>query len=810
MYQLIRKYPEVILKSSDNLLRLYPVHENAVRITMTGRDHFLQEREGENLTPVVLHKTSLSDYLVKEEEKSVTLHLKSCAMEVELESGRISYFDSTGALVASEPKNGGKHLVETQVYRNVFSGEGGLEERQSVDGVKVFGGEFERVKDRMAYHAKVEFVFGEEGLYGFGSHEEGYGNLRGKSRQLYQQNMKACVPSFVSSKGYGFLFDCHSLMTFEDNAYGSYVWMDVVDELDYYFMIGGVGGTNYRTVLRTYRDLTGAAPMLPKWAFGYGQSKERYQSAAELIEIVEEYRRRNIPLSFIVQDWKSWEEGKWGQKSFDKSRYPDPAAMTQKLHDLGCALMLSIWPNMNGMGENQKEFLDRGMMLGNRSTYNAFRKEARDLYWNQTNEGLFRYGVDAWWCDCSEPFEGDWFGTLRPEPHERLHLNVDVAKKYLDAGEWMAYSLCHSRGIYEGQRKTTDQKRVVNLTRSSFAGQHRYATITWSGDIGANWETLARQIPEGLNFMASGEPYWSLDIGAFFVSPASVFPGKEWFRTGEYPEGCEDLGYRELYTRWLQFGTFLPVMRSHGTDTPREIWRFGEPGTPFYDAIARFIRLRMAMLPYIYSQASAVTMEGDTFLTALGLAFPNDPGCMEIEDEFMFGPSMLVCPVTRPMYYVAGSTPLDGVTKTKKVYLPCGCGWYDFWTGKYYQGGQELQADAPLDRIPVYIKAGSILPMGPELDYPGQQAHPELTLHLYPGSDALFVLYDDEGDSYGYEQGRFSKTPIFWNDSTRTLTIGARQGQYPGMPESQVFHIVLGETKHTVCQEGGQEIQISL
>ncbi len=801
MYQLIQRQPELIMQSPDSLLRLYPVHERAVRITMTGRDHFLPEPECENLTPVVLNKTPFPEYKLLEEGQTVTLKLRSCAVSVSLETGAITYRDSTGMTLTQEPQRGGKHLVEMQVLRNVFSGEGELVQRQTADGVKVIGGEYETVPDRMAYHAKVEFIFGEEGLYGFGSHEEGYGNLRGKSRQLYQQNMKACVPSFVSTKGYGFLFDCRSLMTFEDNAYGSYVWMDTVDELDYYFL----AGPDYPSVLRTYRDLTGAAPMLPKWAFGYGQSKERYETAAELIEIVEEYRRRKIPLSFIVQDWQTWEEGKWGQKSFDRSRYPDPAAMTRRLHQLGAALMLSIWPTMNGMGENQQEMLEHGYMLGNRSTYNAFSKAARDLYWKQADEGIFQYGVDAWWCDCTEPFEADWSGALRLEPHERLKSNVDAAKKYLDDGEWTAYSLCHSRGIYEGQRKTSEEKRVVNLTRSSFAGQHRYAAITWSGDIGANWETLARQIPEGLNFCASGEPFWSLDIGAFFVSP-----GKEWFRCGEYPCGCEDLGYRELYTRWLQLGTFLPMMRSHGTDTPREIWRFGEPGTPFYDAIAKFIRLRMELLPYLYSQAAAVSMKGDTFLMPLGLAFPDDPATFDVTDQFLFGPAIMVCPVTRPMYYETGSQPLEGAPKTRAVYLPAGSGWYDFWTGEFYHGGRSVEAEAPLARIPLYVKAGSILPLGPVLEYPNQEPHPELTLRVYPGEDGSFVLYDDEGDSYRYERGMYSLTPLHWDDRCHTLTIGRREGRYPGMPQSQVFHIALGNTAKTVHVERGEELRISL
>ena len=799
MYQIIQTEPYLLLRNERFSIRLVPIGTETVRITMTGRDAFLPPHETENLTPVVLHNTPSAHFQITNDAQTVSLILPACTVTVNLNTGAFSYYDATGALLIREPQRGGKHLVETDVYRSVFSDT--LQEQQTTDGVKAVADVLKTVKDRTAYHAKLEFEFGNEALYGFGSHEEGYGNLRGKSRQIYQQNMKACVPSFVSTKGYGFLFDCRSLMTFEDNGYGSYVWMDTVDELDYYFF----AGTDFHALLKAYRSLTGTVPMLPKWAFGYGQSKERYETAQELIDIVSEYRREEIPLSFIIQDWMTWEPGKWGQKSFDATRYPDPKGLTDQLHALGAAMMISVWPNMNGMGENQKEFLAHNYMLGNRSTYNAFLKAARDMYWKQANEGIFQYGVDAWWCDCSEPFEADWHGELRPEPHERLRINVDEAKKYLDDAQISAYSLCHSRGIYEGQRNVTEEKRVVNLTRSSFAGQGRYGAITWSGDTFASYQTLAKQIPEGLNFCAAGEPYWSLDIGGFFTTTTD-----EWFVKGEYPDGVNDLGYRELYTRWLQLGTFLPMMRSHGTNTPREIWRFGEPGTPFYDAIAKFIKLRMELLPYLYSQAAAVSMNADTFITALGLAFPNDPNTFDITDQFMFGPSILVCPVTKPMYYESGSVPLSDVKKTRTVYLPAGCGWYDFFEGTYYQGGQTIEADAPIDKIPLFVKAGSIIPMGPALMYPAEDLHPSLTLRIYPGCDADFSLYDDEGDSYRYEQGAYTITPLNWDDHSKTLTIGKRQGSFAGMNETQQYHIQFLKRETTITTQNGEECVVSL
>ena len=783
MYTLISKNPEIILKSQANLLRLVPIDDNIVHISFTARGEFLPECSDDDYTPIVTHRPPCRDFTVTEDDERVSLCMNECTVKVSKSTGAISYFDKFGRLYTKEPDRGGRILREVDVYRNEFSADGNISHRSTANGVKVVAGSSASVFDRKAYQAKVKFEFSDEALYGFGSHEEGVGNLRGHHRDLYQHNMKACVPSFVSTKGYGFLFDCRSFMTFDDTEVGSYVWCDTVDELDYYF----IAGRDVRDIHRGYRLLTGSSPLLPKWAYGYGQSKERYKCADELIAIVEEYRRRGIPLWFIIQDWLTWEDGKWGQKTFDSSRFPDPDKLTAKLHELGARMMISIWPNMNGMGDNQKELIDAGCMLGNRSTYNAFMKKARNIYWRQAYDGLFSHGVDAWWCDCSEPFEADWSGDVKPEPHERIAINVGEGKKYLDDAEISAYSLNHSRGIYEGQRGTSN-KRVVNLTRSSYAGQHRYATITWSGDIASSWDVLARQIPEGLNFCASGEPYWSFDIGGFFVAP-----GGGWFRAGGYKDGVDDLGYRELYVRWLELGAFLPMMRSHGTDTPREIWRFGEAGEPFYDAIAKYIRLRSELMPYIYSTAADVCFDGGAFMTPLGLAFPNDTTCYDIRDEFMFGGSLLVCPVTKPMYYESDSRPIDAEKKWR-VYLPAGCGWYDFETGEYYQGGREVEVDAPLDKLPLFAREGSIIPLAPALEYPEQQENPELTLRIYPGRDAEYRLYDDAGDCYGYENGEYSLTTIRWNEANRKLSC-VREGSYPGMPDERSARIWLPDAK---------------
>jgi alpha-D-xyloside xylohydrolase len=527
--------------------------------------------------------------------------------------------------------------------------------------------------------------------------------------------------------------------------------------------------------------------MLPKWAFGYMQSKERYKSQDELIDIVKEFRQRSLPLDCIVLDWHYWPDGLWGQKSFDPACFPDPKLMMETIHRFNARLMISIWPIMNPDGDDWKEMQKHGLLLGNQATYDAFLPQAQQLYWDQANRGLFAHGIDAWWCDCAEPFESDWKGIEKPEPAERLRINTEEAKLYLDPEYINAYSLHHSKGIYEGQRKVTNDKRVVNLIRSAYAGQHRYATITWSGDISATWETLRTQIPEGLNFCASGAPYWTLDIGGFFVKNRPDL----WFWSGDYDDGLDDLGFRELYVRWFQYGAFLPIFRSHGTDIAREIWQFGEPGDPFYEALVKFIHLRYRLMPYIYSLAGMVTHEDYTMMRALPFDFRDDPNTYNIKDQFMFGPAIMVNPVTHPMYFSAGSKPLDNVAKIRPVYLPNGCDWYDFWTGKRYSGGQTIAAESGLDIIPIFVRAGSIIPLGPDIQYVNEKPEAPLKLQIYPGRDGHFVLYEDEGDNYNYEQGAFSTTCIRWQDEQRQLIFEERQGMYTGMNPHREFEAAI-------------------
>jgi alpha-D-xyloside xylohydrolase len=743
------------------------------------------------------------DFNVSETAEALLFSTPKLSIRISRQTGAFTYLDSSGQILTKEPDRGGKTLVPVDVVKSVFDETAEAQIRKDADGVHAYVPSARQAVDRHAFHTKLEFEWMPgEALYGLGSHEEGMMNLRGQHQYLYQQNMKVVVPILLSTRGYGILVDSYSLMTFHDDAFGSYLWTDVDDELDYYFIYG----PEFDQIVHSVRQLTGKASLLPRWAFGYLQSKERYVSQDELIGVVKEYRERSLPLDCIVQDWKSWPQDLWGQKTLDPERFPDPKGMVAQLHRMHSRLMISIWPNMNPGGDNWREMRAQGYLLGNGGTYDAFQDKARELYWKQANDGLFAHGIDAWWCDCTEPFQADWIGAFKPEPEERLRINTEEAKRYLDPEYINAYSLLHSQGIYEGQRKTSADKRVVNLTRSAYAGQQRYGTITWSGDVSATWETLRRQIADGLNFCAAGLPYWTSDIGAFFVKNDPAL----WFWNGDFDLGVQDMGYRELYVRWFQYGAFLPMFRSHGTDTPREIWRFGEPGEPFYDALVKSLQLRYRLIPYIYSLAGMVTQEDYTMMRALPFDFRSDPNTYEIGDQFMFGPSLLVNPVTQPMYYTAQSNLLDGMDKSRSVYLPKGADWYDFWTGQRYIGGQTLCADAPLGILPLYVRSGSILPIGPDITYADEQPNARLDLQIYSGQSGNFILYDDEGDNHNYEEGHFATINLSWDDAARRLTIHERQGSYPGIPDSREFRIVMGDSPYNRPVSDGSSFRIAL
>jgi alpha-D-xyloside xylohydrolase len=796
MFTAERESDGVVFRQSDRLLRIRFITEAILRITCTQGREFIDRP-----SRIVVRQSGGAPFHLHEDQQSHVLSTGSLTVTVSKATGKLTYYSAAGELLTREPDTGGRTLTPKAVTRNLFRQNAEIETEQSVDGARAIAAEHETVFDREAFEAEIQFVLAEnEALFGLGSHEEGYGNLRGRTRELYQQNMKAVVPHLVSTRGYSILFDCCSSMIFRDDEQSCSWWADVVDQLDYYFVYGG----NFDRVMRAYRELTGPTPLPPQWAFGYVQSKERYVTAEEMVAVVSEYRRRRIPVDCIVLDWKSWPNGSgWGQKALDPLRFKDPTGFVRELHKLGAKLMVSIWPIMTGGCEDQRELMEQQMMLGNRSTYNAFDPEARKCYWEQARRGLFTHGVDAWWCDCTEPFEADWTGAVKPTPTERLRINTGASKLYLDPGEINAYSLVHSQGIYEGQRSVRQDKRVLNLTRSSYAGQHRYGTFTWNGDVSATWETLRRCIPEGVNFCATGEAYWTVDAGGFFVDDRPDF----WFWRGEYPGGCRgltpmdalapdrndtgstDLGFWELYTRWLQYAAFLPMFRSHGTDVSREIWRFGEEGSLFYDAIAACIRLRYRLLPYIYSLAAEVAMEGKAMIRAVALEFPEDVSTHDLTDEYLFGRSLLVCPVTQPMYYGPNSLALVDARRTRLVYLPKGQHWFDFWSGKLHDGGQMIEAGAPLEHIPLFVRAGSIVPLTEPMQFVDEVQGAPYELHVYTGADAIFDLYKDAGDGYAYETGKYVLDRIQWSEYEQELVLHARKGGFSEMVREQEYRI---------------------
>ena len=764
------------------LLALTPRTNRTVRVRFTLEDSFSQQ-PSLTVIPVSADAPNVP-FSVVEDRDRIVISTDAMSIEVARETAALTYRTIDGTLLTREPACGGKTLTPVQVLRSEFDGATPHESRENVDGVRIDVDGIRQVVDRTAFHTKLEFCFADgEALYGLGSHEEGMFNLRGQHQYLYQQNLKVAVPVLVSTRGYGVFLDCTSLVTFHDDAFGSYLWSDVARELDYYVMLG----PSFDQVVAEFRALTGPAPMLPRWAFGYVQSKERYESQGDLLAVAREYRRRGLPLDCIVLDWKSWTGHAWGQKSLDPVRFPDPLGMTRELHALGVRLMVSIWPTMRPGGDDWRELVDRGQLLGNQATYNAFDPAARATFWCQADRGLFSHGIDAWWSDCTEPFEADWAGAVKPEPEERLRINTDEAKRYLDPELINAYSLVHSQGLYEGQRSVCREKRVMNLTRSAFPGQQRFATVTWSGDVSASWETLRRQIADGLNFCATGMPYWTTDVGGYFAARRPEL----WFWAGDFDDGVDDLGYRELYLRWFQYAAWLPMLRSHGTDTPREIWRFGSPGETTYDALVHALRRRYRLLPYIYSLAGWTTQRAYTMLRSLPFDFPDDVRTHGLGDQFLLGPAFLVCPVSTPMAYAPGSRPLDGASLSRRVYLPAGADWFDLATDELLGGGQEIHAAAPLERIPVFVRAGSIVPMGPDRDHADGAPNETLEVHVYPGRDTTFTLYEDAGDGYGYEAGEFATVELAWDEEARRLTIGQRVGEYPGMLLERDLLIVL-------------------
>ena len=505
-------------------------------------------------------------------------------------------------------------------------------------------------------------------------------------------------------------------------------------------------GKNADEVISTYRNLSGNVPMLPLWAYGFWQCRERYTSGQHLVQTIEEFRKRNLPVDVIVQDWQYWGKHGWGIPKFDESHYPEPAKFIKQLHDLNAHFSISVWENLDKTSEVAKEYVAKDLYLPGSPWIDIFKPETQKTHWNTINKNLFGLGVDSWWMDATEPENDALAGK----------------QTYFGPGDFyrLTYPLFVSKAVYEGQRETNDQKRVAILTRSAFAGQQRFGTINWSGDIGWDWDAFKRQIVTGLNYSLTGMPYWTTDIGGFFR------PGSTQYT---------DPQYHDILTRWFQWSTFNTIFRMHGYQTETEPWKFGDM---VMNNMRSMMDLRYRLMPYIYSEGWQISKNGSTMTRPMVMDFNNDPAAIAQSYQFMFGKSFLVAPITKP-----------GIIEWS-VYLPKSTKWYDFWTGKKFTGGQTVKTDAPQDRIPVFVKAGAIVPMGKFLQYTSEKPMDTLEIRIYPGADGHFTLYSDEGDNYNYEKGKYTEISFKWNEQQQILIIDKQHGSYTGALKKHVFNIV--------------------
>ena len=670
----------------------------------------------------------------------------------------------------------------------------------------------------------------DESIYGLGQLQNGKMKQRNLTKYLIQGNVENVVTFFQSNKGYGVFWDNYSPTTFKDDQEETSFTSEVGDCVDYYFMYGG----NSDGVIAQMRELTGQVPMFPLWTYGFWQSKERYKSQDETVGVVKKYRDLGVPLDGIIQDWQYLGHNYlWNAMDFQNPLFSDPQKMVDDIHSMNAHMIISIWSSFGPATKPYRE-LDKNGLLFNFTTwpqsgmdtwppnmdypsgvrvYDAYSPKARDIYWKYLNSGLFKYGIDGWWMDSTEPDHLDW----KPE-------DMDT-KTYLGSFRKVrnAFPLMTVGGVYDHQRATSSDKRVFILTRSGFAGQQRYGANVWSGDVSSSWESLRNQVPAGLNFSICGLPHWNSDIGGFFAGAYN--------KTWNDGSATRNPMFQELYVRWLQFGAFNPMMRSHGTDTPREIYHFGTKGEPIYDAIEKTINLRYTLLPYIYSTSWEVTNKQSSFMRALVMDFPNDPKALDLNDEFMFGKSILVAPIVKAQYTpekivkvneeegwnrdsvkdADGNMVVDFKAKKRtQVYLPAGTTWYDFWTNRQYKGGQRIELETSIDNTPLFIKAGSIIPFGPKVQYTTEKQWDHLQLRVYPGANGSFVLYEDEFDNYNYEKGEYTEIPITWNNASRTLTIGDRKGAYKGMLLSRKFTILLQDATEKTVEYDGNKLEVKL
>lgn len=726
--QQVRQTPTAVdILFSHGLLRIMPCMPNVARITFSPTQAI-----PDLSNPYVLPHGACNsvDFHVQNDARDIVVTMPALTVSVTRRSGEVKFSRPDGTSLLQESNFPSPRQIRPTV----------------TDGLAT-------------HRASVWFALTpEERFYGLGQHQNGLLNQRNLELELSQDNTNISIPMFLSSKGYGVFWN-NASVTHWNNRFQPVLCLssNVADALDYFF----IDGPSFDRIVAGYRKLTGDAPLFPRWAYGYWQSKFGYTSQTELLDVAKKYRDLGIPLDNIVLD-EVWETV-MGSRVFN-SHYPDPPAMVRTLHDEHVHLMVSIWPIFVPGSANFNQLLHDHLFVGpgvnqvpspvpGSRLYDPFSVEGRNVYWQQAKKSLFDIGVDAFWLDSTEPSDG--WGEERGPMLAGASTAMGNGSRYANLFPFLT-----TQAIYDGQRSTTNRQRVFILTRSSFAGMQRHAAAAWSGDVATNFITLQREIPAGLNYSMTGLPYWTTDIGGFLGGNTTN------------PE------YREVFVRWFQYGAFCPIFRVHGAraNNQNELWSYGEQAQKI---LTLYDRLRYRLLPYIYTLGAMTTFDSYTPMRALPFDFLDDPKVLDIKDEFMFGPALLVAPVTQA-----------GVA-SRRVYLPEGADWYDFWTGERTPGGQQVDRATPLAIMPLYVRAGSIIPMGAEAEYSNQHPDSPIELRIYPGRDGSFSLYNDDGLTYDYEKGQCSWIGIHWNDQSRTLAFDARRGSYPGMNPHRTFSIVL-------------------
>ncbi|MBQ3238615.1 MAG: glycoside hydrolase family 31 protein [Bacteroidaceae bacterium] len=710
-------------------------------------------------------------------------------LTVKVEGGKVAFYDPNGNLLTAEGESRFTPITEGP--------------------------------NKGAYRVKQSFsVEADEGIYGIGLLQNGKMSQRGENRRMEQSNLEDYAHIYQSIKGYGIYWENYSptrLQTPPEGVSGELsLESEVGTAVDYYFSYGN----DADGVIAELRHLTGKVPMLPLWTYGFHQCRERYKSADQLLEVVRKYREMGVPFDGIIQDWQYWGSNyTWNAMEFINDEFSNAQRMIDEVHEKNAHMSISIWSSFGPQTKQYAELKEKGHLLSFETwpqsglpfwpprmdypsgvlCYDVYSPEARDIYWKYLSH-LHDMGIDAWWMDSTDP-----------DHHSYKDSDLD---ELTAMGSYRSvrniYPLMAVGGVHDNQRAADSTKRVFILTRSYFAGQQRYGANTWSGDIGSSWDSFRKQVPICLNYTLTANPNVNTDIGGFFAGSYS---------TKGHNSATRNPQYQELFVRWMQFGAFSPMMRSHGADIYRELYYFGNPGDPVYDALLDAIRLRYRLMPYTYSHAWQVSHHDDSFMRALFMDFKNDKQTWDNKREFMYGRNLLVCPVLDPLYTEEKIERTRGkeyptvdwtAEKRYDVYLPQGTKWYDYYTNQCYDGGQELSTLAPLAYAPLYVKAGSIIPLGPDVQYTNEKPWDNLDIIVYPGANGEFTLYEDEGDNYNYEKGLYSTITFKWNDKSGVLTIDKRQGSFPGMLTQRTFNVKIAGTSGKAISYNGKRTTVKL